>query len=171
MASLANSWNGQIIKLSSTDFGKIPWARVSRTLPITAATDIWFEAPFSYGNSLTGVNFRDKIVVYKGDAPWPNILHEMGHVFATTANPALCAEDDFFGWEYQIGKNIDLDEWLKYNKDYRIGTSDGDTVDLGKLPRKVAIKELERYMRNAKACGLVTRRGTLKTLRESCSRC
>jgi hypothetical protein len=166
LASLAKGWGGKIIKLSNREFNRIPWDD-----SIDDLRDGWFEAPFTYKDSRTGVNFKDKIVVYAGNAPWPNVLHEMGHVFATTDKPDLCSEEDFLGWEYQIGKSIDVAEWLTYNKDYRIELANGKVVDVGKIPKEIAIREMERYLKSAKACGLVTRRGTLKTLRDSCPRC
>ena len=164
LASLAKDWKGRLIKLSKVEFYKLPWDSKSN--------DEWSMAPFSQGGEM-GVNFSEKTVVFYGNVPWPYLLHEMGHVFATTSHPNACAEEDFLGWEYQIGKGIDLDEWIKYNDNYEIELSDntGTVLPIGKLPKRIVIDEMEKYVRRARRCGLITKSGTLKTLRGTCYRC
>ena len=65
-------------------------------------------APFTTND--IGTNFRAKALFYSEENPptWGDIVHEMGHLFATKYGPnnAKCVEPHWVGWEYALVKKI-----------------------------------------------------------------
>jgi hypothetical protein len=92
----------------------------------------FYEAPFN--TPYLGFFWKSKVIWAAQPFTWPNVLHEMGHVFACRHpplnQPAGNDEWDFFGWEYATALYIhgDLDQWTDANSDY--GTDDGDFATL-----------------------------------------
>lgn len=50
------------------------------------------------------------------------IIHEMGHVFASKVAPDECNEYDFFGWEIAMVKHIGLPlkDWIYEQSNYAV---------------------------------------------------
>jgi hypothetical protein len=79
-------------------------------------------APFTSHD--VGVNFRTKTLYYSEEEPpdWTDIVHEMGHIFATKHGPtsSRCLEPQWIGWEYALVKRIraPIDVWYESVGDY-----------------------------------------------------
>lgn len=94
LASLAKKWKGRLVYRPELRPGDA--------------------SPFS---EYVGLNWRYKEVYYTDLAHWPEILHEMGHVFACLQVPDKSVEPDFLGWEIATVRLIGADflEWRKDN--------------------------------------------------------
>lgn len=77
------------------------------------------EAPFTAAH---GLHWNRKIVyAVQGHEKVGAILHEMGHVFATSYHPdhPQCREFDFFGWELTLARQIGAARaWSQHNQNY-----------------------------------------------------
>jgi len=125
LEKLANKWGGKFETLSK---------------PETTSTNTYlairenfehrgFEfAPFALPKHILGINFSKKIIVFNlNTILWGNLIHEMGHVFASKFRPLHSNEWSFFGWEYIVAKYIkgSINVWYEHNYDYVID----DTAD------------------------------------------
>lgn len=107
LQALALSWGGQVIGLSKLEFEE------------AELKESYSEAPFSANN--LGVIWEEKKIVFSGDVHWYELVHEMGHVFASRVCPYEADEVSFFGWEYALAKQLrGVSEWKEQNKDYAI---------------------------------------------------
>lgn len=70
------------------------------------------QAPFS---SWLGVDYPNKTVYLTKDAHLGEVIHEMGHVFASLRTPNFSEEYDFFGWEFTVAQKVGLvEEWVAH---------------------------------------------------------
>ncbi len=78
------------------------------------------EAPFTSAD--LGVCWDRFEIHYRGDVPWPAMLHEAGHLLATQDPPKRSEEWKFFGWEIAVVHylRLDLEEFYWNNRDYGI---------------------------------------------------
>lgn len=118
LRKLARGWGGDLREMSAPQMDAMLDA------------DGFWPCPF---DSRLGVLWREKVVLYSNRPQWPNILHEMGHIFASVLPPPACTEWDFFGWEYAIAHDLrGVRAWNASNADYSV---DGST-DFGALTRR-----------------------------------
>lgn len=107
LTEIVRAWGGNIVQISPEQMG------------------LQEEAPGFSGAPFTrqlGIDWSRKIV-YHVDAHWADLIHEIGHVFATLADPDACQEFDFLGWEFVLAKKIggSLATWIKKNAEYVVG--------------------------------------------------
>lgn len=94
-------------------------------------------APFV--SELIGILWSKKDIYYLDDdlerLPISALIHEMGHVFASTQTPDDAQEFDFFGWELAMADHIGLPRplWIKENQ-YYVVTASPSSDCLGDLP-------------------------------------
>lgn len=98
----ARAWGGRLIEIKKGD-GR-PYGMQ--------------QAPFS--GKRIGECYSEKIVYYSRECLIPEIIHEMGHVFACNHKPMNSDEWSFFGWEWTLAKTIGLtqSEFVDGNYDY-----------------------------------------------------
>ena len=65
----------------------------------------WSEAPFTSGLGVVWDEFK---IVGTTETPWPHLLHEAGHLVATTERPDAAKEFTFLGWEMAVFENLSL---------------------------------------------------------------
>jgi hypothetical protein len=130
------------------------------------------EAPFTSAD--LGVCWDRFEIHYRGDVPWPAMLHEAGHLLATQDPPKRSEEWKFFGWEIAVVNwlRLSLEEFHWNNRDYAINYQDaGDGEYYGEVndipyDSPVFYSFLESRIRFAKSCGLVAEDGTPLHVRE-----
>jgi hypothetical protein len=90
LKEIAQGWGGNIIKLTKNRFD-----------------DYWniTSAPFS---CYLGINYEARKIYYVGTPHPCDIIHEMGHIFASKKPPEEAYEWDFFGWEYLLARKVGL---------------------------------------------------------------
>lgn len=92
------------------------------------------------------------VYVVKGHIRLPNIIHEMGHVFASPHHPgsSKCTEIPWLGWEFLLAKRLNiLREWYEDYRNYGLGYL-WHSHDLGDLTcdeRKLVLKKAVRLSR------------------------
>ena len=157
----ARRWGGDLIEVSDKEFE-------SRRVP---------QAPFTGWH--VGLRFRAKQVVFAEFAQPRDIafftatlLHEMGHVFATTRAPYKAEEYDFLGWEIALARKVGLTDaaFCRANADYEIDEHQGDAYygqfrDFVGDP-KGRLAFLTQRVERAKELGLI-RRGHPVSVRKS----
>jgi hypothetical protein len=90
----------------------------------------WSEAPFT---SHLGCVW-DKFEIHATtETPWPHLLHEAGHLVATTERPDAAKEGTFLGWEMAVVEYLGLSmkEFHRSNAEY--GVTFGRYYELGAL--------------------------------------
>ena len=151
LQKLCKSLGGDLIALSSEQFDN----KRNKT---------FYECPFARGQ--LGLDFSKKHVLYAGPPVWPEIIHEMGHVFACKKAPPFSEEWSFLGWEYAVCLYIqgNIDEWKQNMGAYQVGgINDGD--EFGPLPDTVQQALLLERLAYAKQHKLVSDEGVPLTVR------
>lgn len=151
LGALANSWGGSIREVTPEEWSKIAGLEVIgvgywRMNPVRGFS----LAPFSSRD--LGVFWRRKQVVFSGQGDWPEVIHEMAHVFASNKKPDLAEEWPFLGWEYAVAKYVEgpLKDWYSYMRDYMI-SKDGDTFgDLSPSQRHLLCQKRLQVARDLK---------------------
>jgi hypothetical protein len=88
----------------------------------------WSEAPFT---SHLGVVW-DKFEIHAtNETPWPHLLHEAGHLVATTERPDAAKEFTFFGWEMAVVEHLGLSMREFYERNVEYGIDWLNYVELG----------------------------------------
>jgi hypothetical protein len=148
---LARKWGGDLVGVTQKEWGALKEER------LTDRTHPFHEAPFSSRD--LGVHWPSRRVIYCGEVEWTEVVHEMGHVFATNANPDDADELEFFGWEYTVVKFIgaSVDEWVKHNKDY--GIHENEHREFGDIPPKARGKLLQDLVQRGKDAGIIDAKG------------
>lgn len=137
---LARKWGGDVVELSRSDYDKLQSG--------------FYEAPFT--SYRLGVHHRSKTVYWSEKVEVGEVIHEMGHVFASKRPPDLTEEWDFFGWEYILAKKVGaLKEWTGSTSDYQV-SEDGETF--GGLTEAGRVVLLTERVSRAKALGLLSPR-------------
>ena len=106
----------------------------------------WSEAPFTSGLGC----FWDKFeIIGTTETPWPHILHEAGHLVATTERPDAAKEFTFLGWEMAVVEHLGLSmkEFHRSNAEY--GVAFGRYYELGALT--FASKDWWKFVGEAQA--------------------
>lgn len=150
LRSLCKTLGGDLVELTSKQFDH----KHSKT---------FYECPFA--RAQLGLDFSKKHVLYTTEhvpPEWPEIIHEMGHVFASKKAPPFSDEWSFLGWEYATCLHLcgDVEVWKRNMSDYNV-----EHVDFGSLsPRKQNALLVER-LTCAKRVGLVSPAGVPLTVR------
>lgn len=115
------------------------------------------QAPFS--SKRIGVCYSEKIVYYSRECFIPEIIHEMGHVFACNHKPMNSDEWSFFGWEWILAKAIGLtqSEFATGNYNYLAYDSNQSLFEVGKMSPKFLQKVLADAIVSSKENGLIVR--------------
>ncbi len=90
----------------------------------------FYDSPSAYGVGVL-LNKKQVICDKKRDVSIATIIHEMGHMFATSSSPNNSKEFEFFGWEYLVAQEIGMsvEQWLEENSDYIV--TEGDSISVG----------------------------------------
>lgn len=124
------------------------------------------EAPFANAH---GLWWKKKIVyAVRGRENVNNIIHEMGHVFASPHHPDCscreCHEWNWLGWEIVLARQIDaMPTWSYHNANYHTGEGGGG--QWGKLSPEKRRTVVEKRLAHAKKAGFIGANGELRSLR------
>lgn len=151
-------WGGNLVELSDEEFKTLS----RRAGEWAWGSAMWSNAPFSSHD--LGVKWTNKEVVYCGDVQWTEIVHEMGHVFASKNNPDRSSEFDFFGWEHALCLELGLpvQEWIDGNKDYVVGKT---FEEFGSMTHLEKVKTMQERTCAATKLGLIDERGKCHSIR------
>lgn len=108
LKNLCNKWGWDLLEVSEEEFKIV-------------CDNIEFKsAPFDHW---IGINFNTRQILYTSQSSWTSIIHEMGHVFTIKDNRLIGVNElSFFGWEYQLAKEVDgVEAWMGSNYRYHIG--------------------------------------------------
>lgn len=137
LQALAESWGGAVLVVSSDD---PVWDLPSVT-----------EAPFS---SWLGIDHPNMKVYLTEKAHLGEVIHEMGHVFASLRTPYFSEEYDFFGWEFVVAQKADLvTEWLEGAGNYSVGGT--QYVEFEDMTPDEQSDLLEERVQHAQKLGLI----------------
>jgi len=141
---IIRSWGGQVEELN-----KVTYKEYDRS-------DHLLKAPFTCSD--LAIDWESKIFFYTtSNMPWwPEVIHEMGHVFASGFHPNdnSCNENDFFSWEYYLARRIrgPINDWYKSNYDYQVDScscnncsSTQKYIEFGSLARDCQRRCIKRY--------------------------
>lgn len=158
LSQLAHSWGGSLLNVSKEEMSQ--FVKFSRRLG-------FYEAPFVAGK--LGSFPAKKVVVYTDEdwCEWPNLIHEMGHVFASKKDIPFQDEYEFFGWEYAVVRLIGcpVDHWRECNADYVISVDGTISHEVGSLSDAEWEDFLEKRLIAAKSYGIVNRAGLPVSMR------
>ena len=95
----------------------------------------WSEAPFTSGLGCVWDEFK---IIATTETPWPHLLHEAGHLVATTERPDAAKEFTVLGWEMAVVEHLGLSmkEFHRANGEYGICWRDHNCMDTIKLGSK-----------------------------------
>lgn len=117
---MALDWGGEIKEVTPLEFEEFIYQDKKGDTGYS-------RAPFATGR--LGLNYEKKQIIFVGDIPAADIIHEMGHVFACKYEPYRSSEIDFFGWEYLLAKKFDIfEDWIKANNEYMICEDGSHTI-------------------------------------------
>ena len=149
LSEICRSWGGRILHINKGLFKNFfSWRDAG---PGRVLLDDYSDAPFT---SYVGVNHKRKtIYIAKPDVNPGEIVHEMGHVFATNKAPEQTEEWVWFGWEFALARKTGcIKQWMRSCNLYQVGTealngSTKDIIDFGGLNvkdrRKVLLERLD----------------------------
>ncbi len=150
LITLCESWGGRVELVSPEAYREIIAKR-----PLSFS-----DAPFSSAD--LGIVWRDKRIIYSNRIPVPpcDLIHEMGHVFASVTAPSdpNNEEVEFFGWEYLIAKlvGVPYEEWRDANRHYMVTIKDNRLPEqVGDLTDKQLATFLEANICKAEDLGIV----------------
>lgn len=128
LKQIAISFGGDIIESSCHFNDATIWPEING---IEVDEDDFYISPFS--SFQLGIVWKSKIVIYYGKVLWPEVIHEMGHIFCSHLPPNKSSEWQFFGWEYCLAMmiNSDMEDWYKSNSNYN--TEDIGEQEFGSL--------------------------------------
>lgn len=113
---ISSKWGGMLIYATSEEFSNLQKNTEFAKAPFTQNQIgfFWESKQIFWSASMYG----------KLMPSWHDLLHEMGHVFASEYPPEYdkCDETAFHGWEYIVARHIraPIQEWLDGNADYQI---------------------------------------------------
>jgi hypothetical protein len=157
LGKMCHKFGGRLVRVEKDAFDKLEFSSKGG---LVFQGGNWDHAPFTLRD--LAINWLNKVVIYSGEVPWTEIVHEMGHVFACKEPPSEHpSEFEFFGWEVVIAKKFDLDKWIENNRDYVV-TGDND---MGMLSRPALDGILAERVRAAEDNGLLTKSGNPRSIR------
>jgi len=97
------------------------------------------------------VNYEKKIIYFHDKATWPNVLHEIAHVFASRQAPDESEEFSFLYWEWALAQTVPngVEEWVEANREYALYTGD----EIGMVSREVLLSELSKAKTKGETIG------------------
>lgn len=132
---LAEGWGGAVVEVHFDD-------------PVWDSVDV---APFS---AWLGVDHGHKTVYLTQDAEPGEVIHEMGHVFASDRTPNFSEEYDFFGWEFVVAQKAGLvEEWIQSAGNYSVGGT--QFAEFSELSIDEQSDLLEERVGHARLLGLI----------------
>jgi hypothetical protein len=140
LARICKKWGGKLIKIK--DYSDFPiWDKNFEQAPFTTED--------------LAIIHKDKIIFYSDKIKWPQIIHEMGHVFACHTRPKNSSPNDeymFFGWEYLLAKQIkgSIKDWFIENRKYSVGENTKIFINLGALSRNEKYDIINKRIKIAK---------------------
>ena len=128
------------------------------------AFQTFFESPSS--SQSLGIDWAKKQIVGVPLVHWADVIHEMGHLFASFEDPEHSDEMKFFGWEFLLAKQVgDPRVWIKKNDDYGLGNGYGleefEEQDFGALNSKEKRKILKKAIAVSKEARIVDHKENL----------
>lgn len=90
---------------------------------LTEKPPSWSEAPFTSGLGVVWDEFK---IIATTETPWPHLLHEAGHLVATTERPDASNEAVFLGWELAVVEHLSLSMKAFYESNAEYGINWGD---------------------------------------------
>jgi hypothetical protein len=93
------------------------------------------------------------------ETPWPHLLHETGHLVATTERPDTTKEFTFLGWEMAVVEHLGLSmrEFHARNAEYGINWQDHIILDTLRFGSKDWWKFVGVCQETAREAGLLGR--------------
>ena len=157
LRTLARKWGGDLAEVTPKEWDRLKEER------LTDRTRTFHEAPFT-GKDL-GVHWPTRRVIYSGEVAWVEVIHEMGHAFATLQSPDHSDELEFFGWEYALVRFIGASEeaWIEHNRDY--GIDDGE--EFGGLDATKRTVFLKAQVTKGQELGIIDGRGRPRTVQRT----
>jgi hypothetical protein len=150
LRKMAREWGGRIVH-SPDQFRKIQEdldKRFDLDTPISLC-------PFD--DDLAIDHARRLIVMRLAEPNLGNLIHEMGHVFASKIAPRDSEEWPFFGWEYMVAKQAGcLSNWLKSTENYLVIAKHGN-IEFKYLDTFDKRRMLAERIRKARKLGLLKR--------------
>ncbi len=116
---LIKKLGGNVINIGHTDNAVENFMTEHEERDSEGREDLGF-APFS--SYPVGVLWSARAIVCPTYVPWPELIHEMGHVLACKEHPLESKEFDFLGWEYAVARYIKapIEEWYENMKNYQV---------------------------------------------------
>jgi hypothetical protein len=106
----------------------------------------WSEAPFT---SHLGCIWDKFEIVGTTETPWPHLLHEAGHLVATTERPDAAKEFTFLGWEIGVVEHLGLSMKAFHASNAEYGVTFGQYYEMGAL--KFGSKDWWKFVGEAQA--------------------
>jgi hypothetical protein len=106
----------------------------------------WSEAPFT---SHLGCIWDRFEIIATTETPWPHLLHEAGHLVATTERPAAAKEFTFLGWEIGVVEHLGLSMKAFHASNAEYGVTFGQYYEMGAL--KLGSKDWWKFVGEAQA--------------------
>lgn len=156
-------WGGDLIRVPLPTLlpGEVEYERIRRW---RYKGHLIEEAPFCKRQPL-GVIYSQKLICYSGRRPpWYEVIHEMGHVFASRSRPALSSELSFLGWEYVMAQHLtdDLRKWFQWMEDYNVK----DHKPFGFLTKGAQLRFLNEAVAQGKRYGNISKEGDPLSIRK-----
>jgi len=160
LRSLCQALGGGLVEMTEEEFDRT-FMVGSQKEPVGLT-----HAPFTDRN--LGVDWEGKRVLYstRWGVHWPDLIHEMAHIFASVVSPAKSDEWSFFGWEYAMCLYLggDLGVWKEAQQSYLPPTKVALKA-FGSLSSEQQQAILDERLAAAKAAGLVAEDGTPLAIR------
>lgn len=106
----------------------------------------WSKAPFTSGLGVVWDEFK---IVGTTETPWPHLLHEAGHLVATTERPDAAEEFTFLGWEMAVVEHLGLSMKAFHEANAEYGVTFGQYYEMGAL--KFGSKDWWKFVGEAQA--------------------
>ncbi len=166
LIAIARSWGGDVIVApDDLEFDHLTGSS-SGSLFSNNYKPGYYPSPFTSYNM--GIFWARKRIIVAPEVKWPDLIHELGHTFASKEHPDLSEEFDFLGWEYLLAKKIraSISAWGKNHSDYGLGKTEdlpisintkkyGHWTDYGTLSHRDKQRLLQNRIDCAREKGLV----------------
>lgn len=154
LQKLVQRWGGTLERITPKEF---------KELVISSGT--FADAPFAHN---VGVDFKRKRILWHGKQPTVgNLIHEVGHVFASKKEPFSSDEWSFFGWEHATARYVGAERsWFKASYDYYVEVRAGMSASqFGRHTRKQQLELISERTVYAKKHGLIGAGGKPRAVR------
>lgn len=138
---LARRWGGELRLVTMQTYDNLPYTALPS--PVEKMHSVDYE--------------HRTVYVVKGHIKLPNIIHELGHVFASPHHPNAQKQNEipWLGWEFLMAKRLRiLREWYKDYANYGLGSL-FHGYDMDQLTRDELTMVLKKAVRLSRAYGVV----------------